>query len=101
MDPRGFHYADTDEGCFGIAPGGSDFGLPGATSNTGRYAGEDHRSKECCCRIDRKSTRLNSSHRCTSYAVLCSHKTKTNNNIITSALYGKPFPPNLLFMAHT
>src|SRR5437763_12164678 len=32
-------------------------------------------------RIDRKSTRLNSSHRCISYAVFClKKKKKTNNN---------------------
>src|SRR5436189_2923302 len=36
--------------------------------------------------IDRKSTRLNSSHRCISYAVFCLKKKKkiTNNNILTN-----------------
>src|SRR5437762_10718652 len=32
---------------------------------------------------DRKSTRLNSSHRCISYAVFCLKKKKTQNKIIT------------------
>src|SRR5437879_10619812 len=31
-------------------------------------------------RIDRKSTRLNSSHRCISYAVFCLKKKKTDND---------------------
>src|SRR5437763_17181205 len=30
--------------------------------------------------VDRKSTRLNSSHRCISYAVFCLKKKKKNNN---------------------
>ena len=30
--------------------------------------------------LDRKSTRLNSSHRCRSYAVFCLKKKKNNNN---------------------
>src|SRR5437879_12798557 len=33
-------------------------------------------------RIDRKSTRLNSSHRCISYAVFCLKKKKNNSNQI-------------------
>src|SRR5437762_10457952 len=33
---------------------------------------------------DRKSTRLNSSHRCISYAVFCLKKKKKKNNITTS-----------------
>src|SRR5437763_12093608 len=33
--------------------------------------------------VDRKSTRLNSSHRCISYAVFCLKKKKKNNDIVT------------------
>src|SRR5437879_9097190 len=32
-----------------------------------------------CSQLDRKSTRLNSSHRCISYAVFCLKKKKKNN----------------------
>src|SRR5437763_13512377 len=34
------------------------------------------------CRLDRKSTRLNSSHRCISYAVFCLKKKKKQHNRI-------------------
>src|SRR5208337_5109904 len=34
--------------------------------------------------LDRKSTRLNSSHRCTSYAVFCLKKKKNANTLIVS-----------------
>src|SRR5207248_11323772 len=43
------------------------------------------RSASCRCRQDRKSTRLNSSHRTISYAVFClkkKNKIKTNNNTV-------------------
>ena len=36
--------------------------------------------KDWLGRTDRKSTRLNSSHRCISYAVFCLKKKKNNNN---------------------
>src|SRR5437879_10193204 len=36
--------------------------------------------------LDRKSTRLNSSHRCISYAVFCLKKKKTENTNITSTM---------------
>src|SRR5438552_13518157 len=42
-----------------------------------------HRSRPCCNswpRIDRKSTRLNSSHQIISYAVFCLKKKKKNIN---------------------
>src|SRR5437764_3279663 len=44
-------------------------------ARAGRRGGRRHQ------RLDRKSTRLNSSHRCISYAVFClkKKKTKTNN----------------------
>src|SRR5437763_5541863 len=35
----------------------------------------------CITALDRKSTRLNSSHRCISYAVFCLKKKKTNNKV--------------------
>src|SRR5437762_7451109 len=38
------------------------------------------RSRACQGTIDRKSTRLNSSHRCISYAVFCLKKKKHNND---------------------
>src|SRR5437764_3124562 len=40
-----------------------------------------------CLRRDRKSTRLNSSHRCISYAVFCLKKKKTNS--ITTTLQNR------------
>src|SRR5437762_7370960 len=39
---------------------------------------------------DRKSTRLNSSHRCISYAVFCLKKKKKINNNISRAYYNTP-----------
>src|SRR5437762_6597996 len=37
--------------------------------------------------LDRKSTRLNSSHRCISYAVFCLKKKKKKTNVIRSIMY--------------
>src|SRR5436189_664817 len=45
--------------------------------------GPDHRQREHPLRLDRrdrKSTRLNSSHRCISYAVFCLKKKRKNEN---------------------
>src|SRR5437762_7051080 len=36
--------------------------------------------------VDRKSTRLNSSHRCISYAVFCLKKKKRNNQNVTPSV---------------
>src|SRR5437762_5825822 len=44
-------------------------------------------------KIDRKSTRLNSSHRCISYAVFCLKKKKTQ--------YKRPIPPSHAFAHRT
>src|SRR5437879_9087125 len=48
-----------------------------------REARHEDTGEEVAHRQDRKSTRLNSSHRCISYAVFClkkkNHKTNTNN----------------------
>src|SRR5437762_6084743 len=51
--------------------------------------------------IDRKSTRLNSSHRCISYAVFCLKKKKINNDIlfVAGASRRRDFRP--LILAHT
>src|SRR5437879_10032480 len=40
----------------------------------------DRRLKRCRSRQDRKSTRLNSSHRCISYAVFCLKKKNTSSS---------------------
>src|SRR5437879_8509038 len=45
-----------------------------------RRRGEDRRRRRGADARDRKSTRLNSSHRCISYAVFCLKKKKKNNN---------------------
>src|SRR2546430_3085759 len=37
---------------------------------------------DACCRLDRKSTRLNSSHSQISYAVFCLEKKKQDNDIV-------------------
>src|SRR5437763_2934093 len=42
---------------------------------TGNFSYQRRRGQSCCVR-DRKSTRLNSSHRCISYAVFCLKKKK-------------------------
>src|SRR5437762_8078807 len=39
-----------------------------------------HAALGCCVEADRKSTRLNSSHRCISYAVFCLKKKNTNHH---------------------
>src|SRR5437762_4628471 len=41
-----------------------------------------HPAEQLCLALDRKSTRLNSSHRCISYAVFCLKKKKKNQNNI-------------------
>src|ERR1017187_6725621 len=41
--------------------------------------------------LDRKSTRLNSSHRCISYAVFCLKKKKGNESVITITIGSKTF----------
>src|SRR5437763_17124934 len=45
-------------------------------------AGFDQHAEGRADRLDRKSTRLNSSHRCISYAVFCLKKKKKKNNNI-------------------
>src|SRR5437762_5556939 len=42
----------------------------------------DSACQQCFARADRKSTRLNSSHRCISYAVFCLKKKKKKQNTI-------------------
>src|SRR5437762_8063830 len=42
---------------------------------------------------DRKSTRLNSSHRCISYAVFCLKKKKHNNSTTTAHISSRQIPP--------
>src|SRR5437762_10762256 len=51
---------------------------PAATMGRGRKRQDENtpRLKMTCHRPDRKSTRLNSSHRCISYAVFCLKKKK-------------------------
>src|SRR5437763_3583861 len=44
---------------------------------TGAKIAEENRMKFSGTQLDRKSTRLNSSHRCISYAVFCLKKKKT------------------------
>src|SRR5437762_4133229 len=46
--------------------------------------------------LDRKSTRLNSSHRCISYAVFCLKKKKTNH----SKLFHMPYNQTLFYELH-
>src|SRR3989449_5119549 len=45
------------------------------------------------CKVDRKSTRLNSSHGYISYAVFCLKKKKKNNRITDSSLHEEQQTP--------
>src|SRR5437764_10496691 len=55
------------------AMGALDWMTIGSTDDPVQNLEEDRR------KVDRKSTRLNSSHRCISYAVFCLKKKKTTN----------------------
>src|SRR5437764_8244890 len=48
--------------------------------------------------LDRKSTRLNSSHRCISYAVFCLKKKKTNNTNNIKSNKNPTLPHQLKFV---
>src|SRR2546430_13427064 len=65
--------------------------IPGvAGSRTGRHAGngdEGPRSLGCQRALDRKSTRLNSSHSQISYAVFCLKKKKKNKSTRITQLH--------------
>src|SRR3712207_6935700 len=58
-------------GAAGEAEEGADGGVGGK-----RWRAESRRSRNCCAGLDRKSTRLNSSHANISYAVFCLKKKK-------------------------
>src|SRR5438094_7554533 len=57
-----------------------------------RPARSDHRDRPEALQVDRKSTRLNSSHRTISYAVFCLKK-KKKNNINIEKIDGLARPP--------
>src|SRR5438034_7232049 len=59
---------------------------PGASANTGTdaVAKSDPDGYTIGIRLDRKSTRLNSSHTVISYAVFCLKKKKKNHSILSS-----------------
>src|SRR3712207_7960878 len=71
--------------------GPPDRGRPARRGAGGRDATDDGQDAEPAFRrrLDRKSTRLNSSHANISYAVFCLKK-KKNSNIITSLLVSLP-----------
>src|SRR5256885_15439662 len=54
-------------------------GRPGRAKGAGTAGGSSHDRDELRRRLDRKSTRLNSSHLVISYAVFCLKKKKTPN----------------------
>src|SRR5256886_8062246 len=56
-----------------------DEGRPGGGAPRGRTGGRRFRRRKIC-RLDRKSTRLNSSHSQISYAVFCLKKKKQTTN---------------------
>src|SRR5256886_9391491 len=56
-----------------------DEGRPGGGAPRGRTGGRRFRRRKIC-RLDRKSTRLNSSHSQISYAVFCLKKKKETTN---------------------
>src|ERR1017187_8523886 len=58
-----------------------------------------HEEYDRCCKLDRKSTRLNSSHRCISYAVFCLKKKNLKVNAssaVVDYLPGEDQPGNWL-----
>src|SRR5437763_5421584 len=71
--------------------GGPDAGRGGEPSRLHR-TGREHRSAAVGSEIDRKSTRLNSSHRCISYAVFCLKK--KNNTAKTAYQTTCVMPPD-------
>src|SRR5438105_7106040 len=48
--------------------------------------------------VDRKSTRLNSSHERISYAVFCLRKNRRRNRILGEATRGPPIPPSRMYV---
>src|SRR5437867_6791013 len=65
----------------GVLPGSLRAGGSGPAPGTGRRTGQGRLDLPGSIRIDRKSTRLNSSHRTISYAVFCLKKKKNTQNI--------------------
>src|SRR5437764_4648684 len=55
-----------------------------AERDDGHAVGQSRSAETKASAADRKSTRLNSSHRCISYAVFCLKKKKKNNNMINA-----------------
>src|SRR2546429_3032088 len=53
---------------------------------------QDHQAEQYGQALDRKSTRLNSSHGYISYAVFCLKKKKKQNNILVHTIYDTPAP---------
>src|SRR5437762_3753940 len=54
---------------------------------------QEHHGTSLVYYLDRKSTRLNSSHRCISYAVFCLKKKKVFKSIVTLHVDREPPPP--------
>src|SRR5437879_7173482 len=52
----------------------------GCSGSYSRWLSSGRTSQRARCILDRKSTRLNSSHRCISYAVFCLKKKKKKQN---------------------
>src|SRR5437879_9328597 len=65
-------------GCLGIVLSQGEDALQDEQQRLRRRVGNRLGDVEAPLRTDRKSTRLNSSHRCISYAVFCLKKKKTN-----------------------
>src|SRR5437879_11343277 len=94
---RSKHLGGDTIGCLGVD---QRFQPPAVLSMTGRIPAkgvqqhvdirENHPRFSIMSRRDRKSTRLNSSHRCISYAVFClKKKTKQNNKSNIARIYTK------------
>src|SRR3712207_8617551 len=58
---------------------------PGFDAHDGQIDAEEERGEESAEQKDRKSTRLNSSHANTSYAVLCLKKDKATAGVVRQA----------------
>src|SRR3712207_8141540 len=68
-----------------VQPDGADGGAArGARALPGRHGGERRGVRAGRARVDRKSTRLNSSHANISYAVFCLKKKKTYKHVTSN-----------------
>src|SRR3712207_6903180 len=73
LDGRGPHLGEAERGAHGLGPAPRQRLAVGGEQGPGRRRDDQRREREQD--VDRKSTRLNSSHANISYAVFCLNKT--------------------------